>query len=1104
MKNKYFVGRLRKEKSELLTIKLAALMAAGMVTMASATTFGQRIQLNVKNQNLRSILNQLQNQSGFSFIYDSQLLTSQVFSLSLEGESLENSLVKLSKEAGLEYSIVNKTVTLKKAKSLQQTLTLFGVVTTKDQDGTVRVAPGVSVTVKGSSKSVTTNNLGEYKIEAPVGTQIVFSLIGYKKQEFKSNDLALNRNVELEESTEYIDEVVVMAYGRKEAKENQTGSAYTITSKDIANRPTLRLDALLEGLVPGVEFQSQDGGTNSSARPRFSTRVRGEASTIGGATSNEPLWIIDGVPLYTGGTTNLIPGTEVSVSPLTYLDANDIESITVLKDASAATIYGANGSNGVIIVKTKKGKGSAKVNYSFRSGLNKRPKNQFAYLDGPQYLSIVKRMGMLDNLGNIDTTVNTFWPDYYFRNGYTNLHNVNISGASDRVSYFFSGNIYNEKLPTIGNTTNRYSLRSNIDMSVTKSLNVFGNLTASYNKNDIFNPGNAYYEYSPLISPVGPNGEYIERDPNNRLLQYMPGLSEQNDHNQNAIWLSGSVGFNLDLFNGLRFTTNNGYDLSSINENRYSSMYNYTGSSSNGIAYRNQNQVVNLNTSNTLNFDRDIFKGKFDMMLGMEARQMDRYSVSAQGSNFPNDFIREVTFASSINRTGTASRGKETLLSYFGRAGYIYDGRYAINYTYRVDGSSNFGKDVKWGKFNSVGAAWTVNNESFWPKNDVVSFLKFKASYGNTGNSRFSSNYSKGIYSYAEGNSYGGNSGAVMSRGMNDELKWENTNMFNTGIDFDLFKRVTVAAEYYKNVTHDLIDDSYVSMVGGFRRIYQNVGKIRNSGFELTLSSNNISSENFGWDTRLILSLNRNKVLELSEGIDRVSGNTIMREGYNNRTYYMVRWAGVDPSTGDPMWLDANGNVTKVYSTANRVIGGNSTPDFYGGLTNNLHYKNFSLSIFLKYNKGGLMFNQLGRNIGQDGLNILDGNQAVDVLNAWVYPGYLSTGPRLSNLTTQSIMNSTRYLIDKTNISLDNVSLSYSLDDDFAKRLHVSKVNLTAMGSKLAMWTPYSKKKGTARILKNLENLDVLSDNQVLGQTYDMVADQSRITNYSFAISILF
>ena len=1102
MKHKCLKKRLANSKSGMLSIKMTAMMTAGMITIASADTFAQRIQLNVKNQNLRTVLAQLEKQSGYSFIYDSKLLSSQIFNLNLDESSIESSLSKLSKELGFQYSIVNKTVTL---KSSQQTVSLSGIVQSLDGDGSIRPAIGVTVTIKGTSKSMMTNNLGEYKLEAPLSSKIVFGLVGYKKQEINVSELALNRNVILAQSNEHIDEVVVMAYGRKESRENQTGSAYTITAKDIADRPALRLDAMLEGLVPGVEFSSQDEGTNSSARHRYATRVRGESSTLGGTTSNEPLWIIDGVPMYTGGTTNMIPGTDVSVSPLTYLDPANIESITVMKDASATTIYGANGSNGVILVTTKKGKGEPKLNYQFRIGTNTRQKNVFTYLDGPQYLSIVDRMNQRNGLGNIDTNQNVFWPDYYFRNSLNKIHNISVSGSSERVNYYLAGSIYDDKLINIGNKTNRYSINTRVDVAVTKRFNLFGTINLSYNENDMFNSSDSYYQYSPLIPPVGLDGQYIERDPNGRLLMNMPDLANQNDHMQRAIWAMGNAGFTFNILNGLNFTSRNGYNISNVNEDVYLSMNNYTGRSDNGKAKRAQNQVIDLITSNTLTYDRDIYNGKFDVMLGFEAQTNNRRSVSAEGRNFPNDNIREVSFVSAINRTGTASRDKSNLMSYFGRAGYVYDSRYAINYTMRKDGSSNFGKDVKWGTFNSIGAAWTVSNEKFWTENDVMSFLKFKVSYGTNGNSRFSSNYAKGVYNYSDDNSYGGNGGAIMSRGMNDKLKWETTKMLNTGVDFDLFKRINIAAEYYRNVTHDLIDDSYVSMVGGFRRIYQNVGKLQNSGFEMTVNSENIKNDKFKWSTTWILSLNRNKVLELSEGLDRSTGNTIMREGYHSRTHYLVRWAGVDPSTGDPMWLDANGNVTKIYNTANRVLAGNPTPDFYGGITNNVSYKNLSLSAFIKYNKGGLYFDNISRRIGQDGLNILDGNQSIDVLNAWIYPGYLASLPRLSNVSNSSIMNSTRYLKDKTYLSLDNISLSYRLNENFVKKLYVSNVTLSLLASKVGIWTPYSDKKGTAKNFVNSVYANIIDENSVIMNTYDRVLESgTRVSTYSFAINVMF
>lgn len=1106
MNHKCFGKCLSFLKADLVKPKVSTLLTLGLVAFASAQGFAQSIRLEAKNQQVESVLNQIEKQSGYSFIYDASILSNnKLLTLYLSDDELSIALNKLAKQLNVEYTIVNKTITLTPLKKQQATIKLSGTVLLNDLDGkSAYPSAGISVLIKNYGRGTTTNNRGEYTLEVPANSTLEVSYLGYKKKEVAVSALQSSANIVLQKSMDYIDEVIVTAYGTKESRENQTGSAYVVTAKDLANKPALRLDALLEGIVPGVEFNSQDGGSNSSARTRYSTRIRGDASTTGGATSNEPLWVVDGVPLYTGGTTNMIPGMQTSISPLTYLDPSDIESVTVLKDASATTIYGANGSNGVILITTKKGKGDPKLSYSFRFGMNKRPKLYLNVLNGPQYLDIIKEMGLLDKLGNLDTSVNTKWSDEYFRPGYTSMHTVNLSGSTSAVNYFLSANTYDDRSITIGNRTKRYAVRSNINGDIGKNISIQSGIYATFNTNKMFNPGNAYFQYNPLTRPYGPNGEYIERDPNGRLLQNMPGLRDQNDNKQQAFNLLGNLGFTVNLFEGLKFINRNGLDFSSGVEDQYNSMYNYTGATSKGEAYRGESQVLNAISTNTMIYERKIGKGDFDILLGTEARLVERRSVSATGSNFPNDYIREIGFVSSTNTTGTTSRAKETLLSYFGRAGYVYDKRYALNYTFRKDGSSNFGKDVKWGVFNSVGAAWTVSNEAFWPKNDIVDFLKLKASYGNNGNSRFSGAYAKGIYNFSSSNSYGGESGATMTRGINEGLKWESTNMFNGGLDFRLFNRVTVAAEYYKNITNDLIDNSYVSMLTGFRRVYKNVGRLQNTGFELAVNTDNIGKDNFSWNTNFILSLNRNKVLEMSDGTDRIAGTMIMREGYNSRTFYLVRWAGVDPSTGDPMWLDANDNITKIYNTANRVPAGNSTPNFYGGMTNNLKYGNFNFSIFFKYSKGGLMFNQVGRNLGLDGLNILESNQSVEVINAWRYPGQLSAYPRLSNTTTESTLNSTRFLLDRSYLSLENISLSYTFRNGWVKQLKLANVSVTAMANKVAFWTPYSTKKGMANNYESFKFGDGVNSLDIMNGLGNVLPEGERPSSYSLSINIGF
>lgn len=1061
MNNKCLGKRLSFLSADLLSIKVTTLLTVGLVTFASANSFGQRIRLNAKNQQVKSVLQQIEEQSGYSFIYDASILSGgKAISLSLQDESVEVAMAKLAKQLHVDYSIVNKTVTLTNiGSSSQEQITINGTVILMEDNVKTKVA-GVSINVKGTSKGTATNNLGEFKITVDSEAILVFSFIGYEKVELKAKEFVKNPFVQLFKGSDYIDEVIVTAYGTKESRENQVGSAYTITSKDLEKRPALRIDALLEGVVPGVEFGDQSG-TTSSARPRYSTNIRGEASAFGGAVSSEPLWVVDGVPLYTGGTTNMITGVSTSVSPLTYLNTDDIESITVLKDASATSIYGANGSNGVVLITTKKGKGDPKVRYSYRGGITNQSKYDFKVLDASQYLQIVEEMGMTSQLGKLDLTQNTDWRDVYFRTGSTQIHNLSLSGSSDRTNYFISGNFYNEKLPVIANDTKRYSFRTNVNTAFSKRFTLETSIGTSYNTNSFFNSGNRYYLYSPLVSPYNSDGSYAFYDLNGNLLQYTIGEAAQNDNNQKAFAILGHVGLTADLGKGFNVNSDIGVDISSLNEDIYLSMNNPTGKSDKGRAEKAQVQVYNIISTSSLNYNRDIGDHSLGGLISMEARKVAQDNVSAYGTNFPNDNIRNVNFVALANRRGSGSSDLTTQLSYFGRLSYVYKKRYAAIFNYRKDGSSNFGKDVKWGTFSSIGAAWTVSNEEFW-KFELIDFLKFKLTFGSTGNSRFNSAYAKGLYRYSTDVSYGGDAGVEMYRGVNDGLKWETTNTLNAGVDFRIAKKFTVGLEWYDKVTHDLIDNSYVSMVSGWRNTYQNIGKIRNRGFEANLSSNNIEKENFSWNTTFILSLNRNKMLELAGGVDRSTGNSIAREGYHSRSFYLVRWAGVDPSTGNPMWYDLDGNITMQYNANNRVIVGNPDADFYGGFTNRLRYKSFNLSFFMKYRSGGYKLDEMSRLAGADGLNILEGNQSINLLNHWQYPGQLATEPRLSNISTQSTLYSTRYLISRTNLSLDNISLSYDFARSFVKRLRLSGLSVYGQIDNIAIWTPYNGKKGSA------------------------------------------
>lgn len=1013
----------------------------------------QRVTLNKKNIPLTKAFKELEKQSGYYFMYDPALIKGKSTNVSLTDASFNKTLEILLKDQGLDYKIVGTTVTLIAGNKQQDLLQVEGqVLLSEGEKKEAFKIRGVSVTEKGTNRAVQTDQNGQFSIQVRKNAVLLFSFIGYERQERIIQD-GSRLEVVLQPAEEFLEEVVISGYGITENKANQVGSAFTVQAKDLENKPVDRIDRLLEGVVPGFEVQSQDA-SNSSARPRYSSRVRGEASSPYGVSSNEPLWIVDGVPLYTGGVTNLMPGMEVSVSPLSYLDPADIESITVMKDASATTIYGANGANGVVYITTKKGTVKNEVRYSFKAGFSQLSNNRFQVLSGDEYNGILREMGLQDQVNE----VNTDWYDLYFRNGFNTVHNLSFSGKNGGLRHYISASIYDDKKTTLANTTKRYTGRINLEQEVGEKFKVHLNSSGSYNANAIFNPGSFYYTNRPNVSAFNEDGTFALRDQNGGRIMNSLAEANQNDNSQSTFNVNGNVGFTYSILKNLTLKSENGIDFNFSAEDEYRSMYNLSGMSSNGYARRAQSNVLRWLSINTATYQKRFLKGDFNAILGMEASETRRKSVNARGSNFAHDKIREVSYAADDSRVGGGSASDGSSLSYFARAAYVWDTKYALTTSFRRDGDSNFGKDVNWANFMSIGAAWTLSNEDFW-ESRTIDFLKLKMSYGTNGNSRFSGNYSKGIYSFNSEYSYDGNPGAVMTRGMNDRLKWETTFMYNTGLDIRFLNRFSLAVEYYKNITKNLIDNANVSLTSGQRRIYQNSGKIQNTGLEIVLNTENIQKEDFTWSTSFNISRNRNKILELANGADRYYTNAIMREGENSRAIFLVRYAGVDPRDGAPLWLDADGNITRAYDAANRVIVGTPTPDYFGGMTNRVYYKGFSLSVQLLFTKGGYSFSSLRRSSESDGLNIAKENQSKNILDHWKAPGDLALTPRLSTVTTGSSRNSTRFLHDKSNVRLNNVSIGYELPANYLKSLFVKKASIYLQGDNLGFWTPYKDRK---------------------------------------------
>ena len=1022
-----------------------------------ASGYAQKVTISVRNASIESVCQDIKEQTGFFFLYDAAVLKkSGNVSLNLKNANLTDALKHVTAGKALSYKIIDKTVIISERKSVgntQEEITVTGIVSEEGKSGQKNLSlPGVVVTVKGTRKAVGTDGEGRFTIIAPANGVLVFSMIGYGTREVPVNgNQALN--VTLKETVNDLQEVIVTAYGTTERKENQIGSAFVVTSKDLERKPLNRIDQLLEGLVPGLSYEIQggiQGGNTSSVRPRFQTTIRGEASF---GASSDPLWVLDGIPLNTGNENNAIIGVNTSISPLSYLNPNDIESIVVLKDASATAIYGADGAAGVILVTTKKGlSGKNSVGYAFRSGLNLIGNNHLQVLNADQYRELYREsyqnntaldQTQMPNLG----TGGTDWYDEFFRTGVTTQHDLNLSGGIKNTRYYISGGYFTERPIVIKNETKRLSTRINIDQKINKSIDLFLRVGASHNINKMFTPGNNYYSNRPIDSPYNPDGSFVT-DVYNLLDE-----AAYNDDRQKTNAFTGNIGGTVTIFPGLSYTTTNGIDSRTTKENIYGSLFTNSNRDE-GKAVFAKLKTFDWNSQHRLNYEKTFGKHEFSALLAGEARSNDRKSNSTTGYGFENDYIRNPDLAERIeHRIGGDER---TGISYFGQLRYTLSNKYSLLGSFRRDANSDFGSDVRWATFSSVGAAWTISNEDFWQVKQI-NFAKLKLSYGINGNSRIGSYKSKGVYNFGESQIYNDQPGAFMVSGENPRLSWETTKTLNAGISLGLFNRITLEAEYYNRTTKDLLDEVDVTRATGFVSILQNIGSVRNQGVELNLITENFNREDFGWSTRFNVARNRNKILKLYNDNSKVLDIAVRQVGQDASTFYLIRWAGVDPRDGGPLWYDSRGNLTKTFNLANRVTAGTSTPDFFGGMTNTFRYKSFSLSSLIVYNVGGYAFSRLQRDAESDGRNLATSNQSTNLLDRWREPGDLSNIPKtVLNENAENGRNSTRFLHKKTHFRLQNISLNYNLPKQLLNRVHLDRASVYLQADNVGFWTPYS------------------------------------------------
>ncbi|MCQ2139032.1 MAG: SusC/RagA family TonB-linked outer membrane protein [Bacteroidales bacterium] len=943
-------------------------------------------------------------------------------------------------------------------------------------DSSGEALAGAVVYVPSTKKGEVANIDGEYAIALPEGkrvpVEVSFMGMNTKKLFVEADQTVLN--VTLEDDNQIEQSVITVGYGVVQKRSDITGSAYQVNAEDIKTLPKGNIAGMLSGIVPGLQVTESD----SYARNRFSLRVRGDASL---SANCEPLWIVDDVPLYVGSTTgNTVTGMSYSVSPISFLNPEDIESITVLKDAAMTSIYGANGSNGVILVTTKKGSndGQAHLTAKIQQGFSKTdPTTLIKYCNKEQWLSLATEAFLgagytmdlfpyQDNEHNSYSTTDTNWQQVYLGPGQHSSIDLTIRNGAAKMSNYLDFSFFNEDFIVQGNNTKRFSVNERMSFDMTRKLRADLKLALSYNINDIFSLSSSMMKVIPIFSPYDEDGVtprlynwYIRELGTTEVVQRkfvyndVPDR-EFNDNYQYGLTASGSVNLKYNILDGLTASTLLTLNNFSSMELMYDSSRTLDGISDSGLNGYSRRAAAFTNSwthSSKLNFNKSIGLNKMYALAGYEIHSRESHSFYATGQGFSNDSIKEISYATDQTKKGSSSADNSRQLGYFANLSYTFDNRYVLTGSYRRDGYSAFSTYHRWGHFGAAGVAWNIDKERWWHSNHIDR-LKINASYGLDGNSRVNTSSSYGTYTYGSSGNYGGAMGAVQSAVPNPGLSWETTYKFNLGVSTALFNnRLNLQVDAYDNYTRDLLYSGRVSSIIESGSVTRNVGVMENKGFELTVGVDIIKQPQRDWSVRFNGSVNRNIIQELYKDMHTGFFDTVWVKGASKGAFWLSRWAGVDPTNGAPMWYDANGNLTYTFSYDNRVLleQYDTQPDFYGAIVSDSRWGNLSLRVQCNYSLGGWALN--GKYY--DGYDILSSNTIVEELDHWRKPGDIAINPIYQlNSSNNSSLGSTRFLYNCSYFQIKNVALRYVMPDSFNRALKVNGMTVSLIGDNLYMF----------------------------------------------------
>lgn len=927
-------------------------------------------------------------------------------------------------------------------------------------------APLENVTVRpsGTRQGTSTKSDGSFKIEIAKGQSLEFSSVNMISKTIKNiNESSSNLMIVLEEADNNLSEVMVVAYGTQK-RSSITGSAATVKPAVLENSPNTSVQESLQGNIAGL--QSQNGSGQPGGVPNI--RIRGIGSISAGAA---PLYVIDGIPVVSGdisgGNSNTIAG----------LNPNDIQTLTVLKDASATSLYGSRAANGVVLITTKNGKpGKAKINITVQQGMtNNTLRDEQKTLNTDEYLQYYKEgwinagrnpasydSALLAN--GINRSINTDWFDAVMRQGKFSQYNLSASGGNDKSTFYMSGSYYTAEAPIKSINYDRATYRVNASAELTTRWSVKGGISGNYQRSSDFaggsffeNPTRAMYRLAPWLPIYKSDGVTWELGYNSG---YNPvAVLETTKRVARTYNIGANASTKYKLMKGFTYEGSFALDFNHAfrtinNDPRVGNAYVAVG----GSVQNFSQDIINWNITNIIRYKNEFGRGhEIEAFGGYEAQSRSDMDMSIRVNGVTPGTSTPAGGSQIETATGTATMN--TLVSQFINANYGYQDKYFLTGSIRQDASSRFAKNFQSATFWSIGFGWNISNESFL-KSKWISELKLRGSYGYTGNQGIDNFVSQGLYT--AGSDYNQASGITLSQLANDNLTWEKNSPLDFGIDFSLFKgRLSGNIDWYSRVSSNLLMEQSIPSLNGVTSMTINNGAMKNSGVEVAISTVNIvpqKQKGFKWVTDINFTTNKNEITKIDPLFSN-NGDYFRRIGYDYYTHYQRAYAGVNPANGEALWYtsDAKDSTTNVWSTAlPRVVSGSALPKFFGGMTNSLSLGDFKLGFQLYVFWGNRIYDANGYLQKTDAnLGFTDqsnGLSKYEYRRRWTKPGDITDVPKPVFLGTQSSAGSyesTRFNYDGSYIRLRDVSLTYTVPKQYLAKSKISSMRVYVRGQNL-------------------------------------------------------